>query len=336
MISLKYIQLKTIISEVKAFVPTMRADIPQWLKWGHDALGRLEVPDRLDYSIVLAPIKNNRVSVPDTTHSLIQVAVMPDFKEKIRRKEVIEWSKKMFGTGKELIISVECDKCGLSGDCSCDETELVIEADTLDKLANPEFYYGHLKHYKRHGGLGNDNHTWARSNIDPRLIIAKASNSNFHNPDGHIPGCLNLNTRLVGNSPIEYRYDFPNLDFNIKDGWAVVSLFKVRTDEDGYRLMPDITEVTDYIKWYIVYMACMSATMTEHDPTRYERMLQRAERNYRESLAQAYEILTTIDFNEFWTILERDYFSPVKDRTNYLNVNTLNEQTLQQNRLHRK
>lgn len=331
-----FIKLRTLIPEVKTFIPDSKLDVPQLLKWGHDALGFMETPDNLVESIILEPIKNNQIVLPENTHSIIQVAVWSKANAKIRRKQVLEWIEKKFGGDSHFVISRVCDKCGLEGDCKCEGTEFVIEPDRLDQLANPEFYYSHLKWYYRHGGLGNDNQNpYLVSMYNQEFQLAKCKTHDFFNADYHIPGCLNLDQKLCANQPIEYYLDYPVIQFNRKDGWVLISLLKRRVDDDGYRLVPNIPEAINAVKWYMVFMASLQLMMVAPQPTRFEKMAAKAEQLYREHIGEANEILNTPDFPTFWSMLEQFYFRGIKDRTNAVNATTPDTYQHTMNRLTR-
>jgi hypothetical protein len=330
----EFIKLKTLVSEVKSIIPDSRIDRPQLMKWGHDALGRMEIPDNLVQSIICEKIENNQIVLPENTHSVVQIAVWTSKNAKIRRKQVIEWVQKVHGTDCEVVMSLECPKCKEVGDCTCSTTEIVIEADRIDQLANPEWYYNHMKWYTRHGGLGNDNQNpYLVSMYNQEFQLAKSKTHDFFNADFHIPGCLNLDQKLCANQPIEYHLDYPVVQFNRKDGWVLLSILKRRVDDEGYRMLPNITEVIDAVKWYMVFMTALSMTMTATDPTRYDRLAQRAERLYKEAIGEAIEILSTPDFPSFWANLEQFYFKGIKNRDNAVNAHTPDTYQHMMNRL---
>lgn len=290
-------------------------------KWANSLLRKLEAPNDYIDKIVMLEVKDYKVILPEDMQTVVQVAFRDETPRKIRRMEIVEWTQKMYdGSGCELIISKDCPKCHNikdeeCGPCTCDSPEIIYDVDRLWELSHPEFKYNHMKHYYRHGGLTNENQIV--SPYHPEFTLMKKSNHSFFNADSHIPGCLNLNTKLLANCNIEYKINFPILEVNRKEGKILLSYLAVKLDKSGYRMIPDVEDVFEALKWYIIeameYRSIGKAT-TLGDKNHHKQMWSIAKAEKIDAMGRAYEILNTPTFNDWMCFLENNYFKMFKDQ----------------------
>lgn len=270
------------------------------LKWADDVASKLQFEDNLVHKVVLLPIENFQVRMPDDLNKITQIAFRAPFERKVRRYEIVEWTQKVLdGSGCEFKITMDCPKCKQT-DCSCASPEVVIDVDRMWEMNHPETKYGYMSHFVRTGGWVNDGHPV--STYHPEFVILRAARHNFFNADHYVKGCLNLDAKLMAKMPYEFLYEPPYVRVNSEKGHLLVSYFANRT-EDGYLMVPNIPYVFEAITWFIE-----------------ERMLYREFRRTRDNsslqasrfamqqkeiaMGRAREILGTPDFHSWWSFME--------------------------------
>lgn len=311
-------------------------------KWGNSLLRKLEVPNDYIDKIVMLDVEDYKANLPEDMEAVVQMAFRDETPRKIRRVEIVEWTQQLYdGSGCELVISKDCPKChnvkdGECGPCTCDSPEVVYNVDRLWELSHPEFKYNHMKHYYRHGGLTNDNQIY--SPYHPEFILMKPSTHAFFNADSHIPGCLNLNSKLLANCNIEYKLEYPIVNVNKKEGKILLSYLAVKLDKNGYRMIPDVEDVFEAIKWYIIeamHFRSIGKATNQADRNHHKQMWKIAESKKVEAMGRAYEILNTPSYGDWWDFLEQNHFKVLKDLTkeNYYGVKTPDVHGLAMDRL---
>lgn len=211
-------------------------------KWADFLVAKMPYTENFEHIIKLENIYDYKCTKPAGFEQLIQLAVLRDVKRIILRTEVVEWTQQLHdGSGCELIIAMKCDKCR-KDKCECDSPEIVVDVDRMWELNHPEFKYGHMAWYYRHGGLGNNN--VPISPYHPSFHLIAPGNYSLEN---HINGCLNLGCKTADKYTIEE--DF--IRFNFKEGKALISYFAVPLDAEGYRKIPNIPELIEAITWYL-------------------------------------------------------------------------------------
>ena len=261
-------------------------------------------------------MENFKGSLPKDLAEIVQMAFKEDVKTKVRRTEIVEWTQKLYDGSKcELTITKDCPKCHEKvTECKCETPEVVYNVDRLWELSHPEFKYQHMKHYYRHGGLTNDNQWVSPYHSD--FILMKYSHHSFFNADSHIPGCLNLNTRLMANQKVEYKVNNHTIDVNKEKGQILISYLAVRLDEEGYRMIPDLEEVFEAIKWNAIEAMTyreMNKAATQQERQHYKFLYSDAKRNRIIAMGEAYEVLNTPSYEDWRTFIEQNYLKVLKD-----------------------
>jgi hypothetical protein len=265
---------------------------------------KLTFEDQVQHKIALLDVVDNKVDLPKNLHKIHQVAYKADCEEKVTRTQVVEWIQKT-NTDCDLVISLDCPKCSTPGPCSCKSEEIIMDVDRDYLMAHPELRYGHLKWYYRHGGLANTN--VPISPFYPEFYLIKYARSTMFGADYHVKGCLNLESRLMANTTVNYVVeDGSYLRLNASTGQVLLSYLEYKTDEDGYRYIPDVEDIFDAIKWYIEEMMTYRIARKNKDQF-YMGLSESARFKKEQAMGRAREKLRTMDFQNFWSFIENNW-----------------------------
>lgn len=277
-------------------------------KWADNILSKIITHEQLVHKIKMFPVQHNSILLPENFHSIIQVMYRypkPERCPKIHK--VYEATTGLYdGSGCEINMTMDCPNCANPADCSCGGSEIIIDIDRFDQLANPQWYYGHSPFYRAHGGLINGEKRY-RSIYHPEFEIIKPAEHYFFNADYHIQGCLNLERKLCADHPVEYQLDLPRMIINEEEGDILLSYYERKTDSDGHRLVPDDEAVFEAIKWQIEE----NMTYREWRKNRQDRSLLQNHSYARdrriEAQSRAKERLLIPDFQNWWSFIENHY-----------------------------
>lgn len=336
---MRFLPIETVIDEVIDWTDYKGVlDRVAMKKWANTVLRKLEVPQLHDEVVTLLKVENYTVNAPDNCHKIVQIAFRNQSKQKVRRVEVVEWTQKLYdGSGCELIITKDCPKChNAQTSCTCDSPEVIYNVDRLWELSHPELKYNHMKWYYRHGGLTNENQIV--SPINPEFVLMKPATHDFFNADSFVPGCLNLNSKLLVNNKYTYKFSNNKFTINQEKGQILLAYTAVKTDKNGYRLVPDVEEVYEAIKWYIIEALnyrMIGKSATQADRNHYRAMTADARNEKVRAMGAAFEVLDEPDFKNWWDFLEQNYFKMIKDRNqvDYFDVKTPDQYAITMNRL---
>ncbi len=313
---LKYNSIDTVVEEVIDWGDYKgQIDRVAIKKWANSLLRKMDVPTHYVDKIAMLEVKDHKAILPEDMSSVVQMAFKDSSPRKVRRMEIVEWTQQHSGC--ELKITKECPKCHNddAGDCSCKEPEIIYEVDRQFLLNHPELQYQHMKHYYRHGGLVGDNQVV--SPYHPEFTLMKPSTHVFFNADQHIPGCLNLNHKLMSNCNTEYKLDFPIVNVNKEQGNILIAYLAERMDEDGYKMIPDIEDVYEALKWYVIEAMeyrSIGKSLTQQDKNHHRQMTVYAKQEKVEAMGRANEILNTPNFKDWIGFLENNYFKVFTDQ----------------------
>lgn len=244
----KYVNIDSVIEEYLDLTD-ISSRVPKTYikKLANDVVKKLVFDKSYRHRIEILPVKDNKARLPESLVKIIQLAYRDETPRKIIREEIIEWTSRYDDC--ELTISLDCPHCH-GTNCSCERPGFIVDVDELWNRSHPELQYGHLGWYYRHGGFSHTNNS-PLSFYHPEFSLLKPASSDFFNADYHIKGCLNLDSRLMSNCVKEYRIDPPVIRTNFEEGEILISYLEARVDDEGYRLIPDIPDLFDAIKWYI-------------------------------------------------------------------------------------
>lgn len=298
------ISIDAVIQEYIDFVDP-KTEVPRQLliKWANDVLEKLVTTEQYDFKVKLFCVKDYTIKLDDNTKSLAQVAYRPpNEKKKCKRVEIVEWTENTFN-GCELNISVECPKCH-SLECTCEGPEITFDADRLFRQAHPELQYGHMDHLRTWGGLGNYDNLppYPPCMFHPEFYLIRPASHDFFNADFHVKGCLNLDEKLMSKVPVNYRVNERTLRINRRDGDILIAYLAAKTDEDGNMLVPNVPDVFEAIRWTLIEnMSWRTYYKTRNSQYRVD--AQEARQLRLEAMGRAYEVLGTIEPDEFMDTL---------------------------------
>ena len=319
---MNYNKISTVIEDVidmEGFVES--SDISTMKKLANAKLNEILPPTDYMIKIELLDLDNGKVRLP-FYRKIVQLAYKY-IKEEDKIFKV-KWVDYLYQP------TIRCDSCGKElKDCSCKSPEVVFNVGNWEL---PEFM--HLKMNILYGTIPFGRY----SSIIPEFVLMKPSTHEFFNADIYIPGCLNLNEKLLINNNVEYKIENDWLYVNKKKGKVLISYMVERTDEEGFRMIPDIEEVYKTLKWYIIETMAyrhMNKATSPQDRSFYEDKWLRAEQRRELAEMAAIEVLNTPEFKNWWDFLEQYYFQMLKDTSteDYFGVKTPDQYNLTMERL---
>lgn len=266
-----------------------------------DCTDRLCTNEQLVEKIGLFRIKNYEMDLPENLHSVIQAAYRDFTGRPFRREQIVELTQNsMQKAGCNIRIELDCPKCGQQ-ECSCDSTEFTVDVDRIWEMTRPEWGYRHMQHYYGVGGLDR---MGTACGYHPEFRLMTPATNNFFAAKWHIPGCVNLG-RLE--SSVNYRIDPPKLICTIESGEVLLAYLAKAVDDQGYRLIPDISEVATAINWWVAERHWYSRRIEEPDNRGILMLYQEAAQNKDIYLARAKERLSTPSFQDWWAFVNNHW-----------------------------
>jgi len=256
---LKYLPIESILEEYNTHSGGIgsKYDEEQKLKYADDAIRKAIPTNQLDYIVELLYVTDYKVRLPNNLKVINQIAFRsvngPKPERRVKRTELIQWTQGAFdGTGCDYVITKECPRCLKKGDaCDCRTQGVVIDVDRIWDINHPQMRYKHLSHLHKYGGIGNETNWVPTSMYNSEFQIMKPANHNFFAADSYIPGCLNLNQKLLANQTVEYKTSNGVLTTNMKEGDIILSYMGERVDENGWHLIPDDPDVFSLVNFWL-------------------------------------------------------------------------------------
>lgn len=222
------------------------------MDFANDAVQKLQSDNTCEHIVALLPVSNFNTPKPKDCRKVIEMAFKHEsyrHKRLMYHDEVISWTGQNFA-GCDVKVSVECPKCHEStADCPCKQDSIVIKADDEWLRANVERHYWGIPFYtgayglNKMGGVGSFYH--------PEFSLMRPTGLKFFGADFHVKGCRNLDRRLLGDWPVEYKYDprTKTIRTNAEEGMILISYLAIPRDEDGFPLAPDDVDAFNAIFW---------------------------------------------------------------------------------------
>lgn len=285
-----FISAKASIHELRRIIGNSvdinKADI---LAGTNDALDRILTAEQLTHKVVLLPVENYKVALPDDFKYVAQAA----FRETCDRTnqtriEISQLTQKILGTDCNLEINLNCPTCN-PDPCSCGTPIVTVDVDRAFESANPQLLHGYMNHFYGYGVAGS----FKTSPYHPEFRLMRVTCSNFFNVPYHIGECLNINL----DCNIEYMIEPPNMIINQKEGEVLLSYFGLKLDEDGYRMMPDDPTVIKAVTFSLVcnYLHAKYIQTTEQkDRIAYQMHVELTEK----WIARARQRMSMLDYDE--------------------------------------
>ena len=105
--------------------------------------------------------------------------------------------------------------------------------------------------------------------------------SSFAGAKRHIKGCLNLRKELNCSACTKYQIEENTIFVNKQKGQLLISYLAIDVDEEGYRKIPDVSEVVDAIVFFLQEKMAWLEYVKNGDQNQY--------RIYQESLRRKIE-----------------------------------------------
>lgn len=291
--NLEYVGIDAAIDEYIDLVDlnNMRLSKTLLRKWAQDVVEKLTFKPQQVHKVSLQPIENGRVILDDNLFSVVQVLYRETPKEHTRRGYVSEWVQDLTN-GCDLKLNIDCPECVA-------ENGIEVDYDYWVSWNHPQLYYD--KYVKSFGGLQNFQRPTREWRNDFRIMRYKQHN--FFNADQQVKGNTNFNQMLGSDQQAEYWVDFPVMYTDINDGWVLISYTAYRADENGYRLIPNLPQIFEAIKWKIE----SNVSYREYKRTRDRSYLQDkqiADVEYNKFMGQARERLKMPSLSEIHALTE--------------------------------
>jgi hypothetical protein len=215
------------------------------------AVQKFQVDKLCNHIVTLIRVENYNAPLPKNFCKIVEAAYKPtEYKKYDRlmyRDEVVSWTGKNFA-GCDVKISVDCPKCH-QHTCSCGDDSVLIKVDDDWLMANVERQYWDNPRYLGVYGLNKQ----SCSIYHPEFELIRPAQHKFFGADYHVRGCVNLDTRLLGQAPAEYRIENKHMRINAETGLILLAYLAYQTDDKGYPLIPDDTDVFEAIFWEVEY-----------------------------------------------------------------------------------
>jgi len=305
MFTLDYVPIESAVDEYLTMTGARGTarDKQHYKKIANDIVSLLTFKHNLVHKIKLFNVKDNCIELGDNFALNVQVLFRHPEEKITSSVEVVEWATHLYDCEDcEFKIRKECPTHG-EGCKTCGHS---IEIDATPQMMNahPQFSseLGKSQFKTRHGGLANKDKQIPR--VLNKFVPARPAQHNFFNADYHIRGCLNLDKDLLTDKNVpEYRIDYPMMYFNVPEGEVLLSYLEYKADDDGYRLIPNIPEVFEAIRWGIRSQDAYKDFLRSKDPV-WLRDHESSEVKKQKALLKARHRLKMIDFDSWWNIVE--------------------------------
>lgn len=212
------------------------------IRLANSALKRAMPVTMLDEKIAVLPVEQGRATIPSDWRITNQIGYSRHLFTDTRCYDEIEKCAVTL-VGEDFVRKPYCRECR-SEKCRCGKNPvIVIPSDLAWQEKNPEFVYKFQQHYYSHFSMSGNRY----SAYHPEFMLIRRKQGNFFQV-GHIKECVNLRI----NTPIEYDFKAPNIILNTHhNGTLLMSYMGLRTDDDGYPMIPDNEYLKDYILYFI-------------------------------------------------------------------------------------
>lgn len=321
--SLRYVGIDAAVEEYISMtgIRGSARDRQMYKKAAEDIVRELNFKEHMTHKIKLFEVEDNCIELPDNFAILVQALYRRECDNVLSTIHVKEWMTHMYDCkGCEFKIRKECPTKGEREDVNTIE----IEATPQMLNAHPQFGAGGDNTFlKDYGGASN-------KQFKPPLPLQefnllRPAQHNFFNADWHIRGCLNLDQRLRADETVpEYRIDFPFMYVNFDRGQILLSYLEYKTDEDGYRLIPDLPDVFEAIRWGIRQHDAYKDFLKTQNQV-WLRDSENAASKKLLAMRRARSTLKMMDFDKWWSVMENQYMKMHRYYNWYENMNRYKE-----------
>lgn len=276
-----------------------------------DTAEYFQVDKMCDPTVTMMRVENYTTPLPSKFKKIIESAYKGDnvrdaHDRPMYRDEVVSWSGKVFKDC-DVKFSVECPKCH-QNECPCGDDSVLIRVDDDWLQANADRNYWQDPRFVGSYGLNKPGNIYSR--YHPEFSLMRPARHRFHAADYHVKGCINLDARLQGRSPVEYQKLNKHLRLNAETGTVLLAYLAKQTDEFGWPLVPNDTDIFEAFFWNIEYKYLYKYQNRHKD--NYQKAL-RAKEYAEFHLKRAVEKLTTIPPAQ-WAGMIMNYFKTIPYR----------------------
>lgn len=268
------------------------------LKQANDAVERITTDQQLVHKIEILDVRNYRAVLPDNFKYVNQAAYRIKPEHPCSREEISQFTQKVLGTDCNLEINLKCPNC-YKEECSCDQRVIEVDVNRIYETAHPEMFTRYMDHFYR---TGNTTKRGTESFYHPDFLLMRKTSNSFFNTPYHIGKCVNLSI----DSKVEYDIDPPLIIVNFKEGEILLSYMSVKTDENGYRMIPNSEVVFEAINYYIEERMSFKKyrqTREQKDRIFWQQMKELREKHIGRAKAQ----LQTPDVDEWWQFVKNHW-----------------------------
>jgi len=215
----------------------------------NDVVTKLSFKQNMVHKVGLHFVENYRIDLDENLYSVVQALYknVDHRDDTIRREKVVEWTKQMYTeSGCDVDVTVNCEDCV---DRMTNGDNIVVDVDYLFRHNNPQLVY--QDRVNRFGGLDNNARPLLGTQNGWRIL--KPKQHNFAGANQQVGGGKDIN-KVIGagvENQGEYWLDYPKMYTNFKKGAVLLSTLEYKADENGYRMIPNLPDVFDAIKWAI-------------------------------------------------------------------------------------
>lgn len=248
------ISLRTFIAEYisRTDIPPEKLREKDVMTFAAASAQRFHNDRQCNHVVTFIPVSNYNAPEPKNFHKIIEIAYCGDilrdaFMRPMYIDQLISYTKENFD-GCQVKVSFECPKC-YPTPCTCEGVTLNVDDEW--SIANAERHYWNNPRYIGAYGLNKPNGTRSFYHSDFHLI--RPAQHKFFGADYHVRGCVNLDRRLLGSYPIEYKLENRHIRINAEKGTILLAYLERLTDEMGYPLVPDDVDVFEALFWDVEY-----------------------------------------------------------------------------------
>lgn len=246
------ISIKTVISDYidRTDIPSEYLDEGVIMRFATSSAEKIRSPKQTLHKVALRNVQNYNALLPSDFYQIIEVAYMiKNDRDVLIKDEVVEYVAKNFADC-DIKVSVECSKCH-KHKCDCgDDASVLIDVDHDWIRANQHINYTDSPLFVRKLVVGGNEET-SRSTWHPKFVLMRPAQHAFFGTNYHVPNCINLDSVVMASSPYEYVIENKRIRSNREDGWMLLAYRALPSDEDGYPLIPNDTDVFEAIFWDI-------------------------------------------------------------------------------------
>lgn len=325
-----YVSIKAAVTDYIDFAnPEEEINETLLLKLANDAASLICSDDQTDHKVALLEVRNNQATLPDDFRKVVQAAYRDAPGRPHLKEEIVQWTQHALDdSGCSVDITLNCKDCFETQSEDCDKCSqsstkpfIIVDVDRAYENTHPELYTKYMSHFYTYRNLNER----GGCVYHPEFRLMGARTNNFGNLDYHIQGCLNLNL----DCEIEYDINLPSITVNFPKGQILLSYMGLKTDEEGYRLLPNTPRAFRAINWYIEERMNYRAYKKTGDP-KYYRLWTDSVREMEKAIARARIELDMPEYDTFMRYIKSHWKRIIPYHNHEANLNRFQRDTFRQ------